>query len=467
MASPAPTAPRTRRSRLRLAAAAALGIAVVALTLSGCVSLKTVAAQQEDLIGAIDIVVTGCGSKANTTGCGLGNSGLESNTTATGQVLLGVQIDSRFVPPATFKTNFSDGQQPFTASPSYTAELTRLSPPDPGRKWAGYISDARTYTPGKLVTAQVPIIRTVLPDGSPSPSGFGFTWVIGSRGVIEPDSPATRAVACGDDLSAASIPNLTICKDAGGGLGASGFNDFAFLTPAPVTVQPGQTAIVPVVGKLTGPAAAGINFALTASTTVPGATALTNVPTLAPPGESTTSVTVSVPVPPSTTPGTYAVTLTGTLATGETRVATGTVKVDGPGSGGGVAGLSVLSGLKISRTSISSARGAAPAVISVTLAQPGRLRVLLDRVLSGRRKNGVCVAPTAKLRRAGARRCSRFIAVSSFTRVGLGAGVAKVSISGRGGGRRRPSGTYRVTLTHLSATGVASVPLRTTLTITR
>ena len=200
---------------------------------------------------------------------------------------------------------------------------------------------------------------------------------------------------------------------------------------------------------------------------MPGATALTNVPTLAPPGDSTTTVTVSVPVPPATAPGTYAVTLTGTLASGETRAATGTLIVSRPGAGGGIAGPSVLSKLTISRTSISSARGAAPAVISVTLDKPGRLRVLLERRLAGRRKNGVCVAPTATLRRAGAPRCSRFIAVSSFTRAGLGAGVAKVSISGRAGGRRRVSGTYRVTLTHLSADGVASLPLRTTLTITR
>jgi hypothetical protein len=57
--------------------------------------------------------------------------------------------------------------------------------------------------------------------------------------------------------------------------------------------------------------------------------------------------------------------------------------------------------------------------------------------------------------------------VSSLTKVGLGAGVVKVSISGRSGGRRRVSGTYRLTLTHLSATGVVSLPLRTTLTITR
>jgi hypothetical protein len=374
-----------------------------------------------------------------------------------------VQVVSRFVPPATFVTDFSSGSQPFTASPSYTAELTRLDPPDAGSKWAGYISDARTYTPGKEITARVPIARPLLPDGSPSPSGFGFTYVIGSRGVIDPDSPATRPVTCGTDLT--TVNDFTICGDGFGGAGGNGFNDFAFLTPAPVTVQPGQTAIVPVVGKLTGPAEAGINFALTASTTVPGATALTNVPTLAPPGESTTSVTVSVPVPPATAPGTYAVTLTGTLATGETRVAKGTLIVPGPG--GSIAGSPGLSSLTISRTSISSARGAAPAVISVTLSKPGRLHVLLERVLSGRRKDGVCVAPTRKLRRAGARRCSRFIAVSSFTRAGLGAGLSKVSISGRAGGRRRVSGTYRVSLTGVSAEGVASVPLRTTLTITR
>ena len=297
-------------------------------------------------------------------------------------------MDSRFVPPASFTTDIFSDQQPFTASPSYTAELTRLDPPGAGRKWAGYISDARTYTPGKLITAHVPIIRPLLPDGSPNPSGFGFGWKIGSRGVL-PEAPATRPVACGADLT--TVNDLTICADGLGGVGGSGFNDFAFLTPAPVTVPPGQTATVPISGKLTGPAKPAINFALSASTTVPGATALTNVPTLAPPGESTTTVTVSVPVPPGTAPGTYAVTLTGTLATGETRAATGTVIVPGPG--GSIADSPGLSKLTISRKSISSARGAAPAVISVTLSKAGRLRVLLERRLSGRRKNGCLRGP--------------------------------------------------------------------------
>ena len=220
MVSPAPTAPRTRRNRLRRIVFTALGAAAAALTLTGCVAVKTVGGQQEGLIGSIDVVVTGCGSKANTPGCGLGSTNLESNTTGAGQVLLGLNVDSRFVPPATFKTNFPDSQ-PFTASPSYTAELTRLAPPDAGRKWAGYISDARTYTPGKEVTARVPIVRPLLPDGSPSASFFGFTYVIGSRGVIEPDSPATRAVTCGTDLTTAADLGSARTGRAGSGGTAS------------------------------------------------------------------------------------------------------------------------------------------------------------------------------------------------------------------------------------------------------
>ena len=116
MASPAPTAPRTGRSRLRLVAFAVLGVAAAALTLSGCVSVKDVVLQQEGSIGSIDVVVTGCGSKANTPGCGLGNTNLESNATGTGQVLLGLKVNSRFVPSATFETNFPDSQ-PFTGEP--------------------------------------------------------------------------------------------------------------------------------------------------------------------------------------------------------------------------------------------------------------------------------------------------------------------------------------------------------------
>ena len=272
----APTTPRTRRRHHRYLAVAALVLGAT-FALSGCAQIRAYDLQQLGSIGDIDIVLDGCGSEAGNPDCGLGNSGLASNATGTGQVLLGFEIDARFVPPATFATDGRlGGHQPFTASPSYTAELTRLDPPGPGLKWAGYISDARTYTPGKLVGARVPITRPLLPDGSPNGSTVFVSWRIGSRGVLA-DAPATRPVTCGDSLTAILQSDLTICSDESGSVGVFDFNDFGFLTPAPVTVQPGQTAVIPVTGKLTGPARPAINFALRATTTVPGATAVTNV----------------------------------------------------------------------------------------------------------------------------------------------------------------------------------------------
>lgn len=468
MTPPALPTPRSRRTRLRRILPAVLGLAIAAVALSGCVSLVKVDFSQQGAIGNIDLVVTACGSSDTAPVCPKGSSNLVSNNTSQGQVLFGVLIDARFVAPAGFTTNFPE-QQPFTASPDYTAELNRLAPPDPGLKWAGYISDARTYTPGKQITARIPIGRPLLPDGSPPSGSFGASWVIGSRGVLA-DAPASRPVSCGSGLSTVNTVDLTICRDSSGGGGGNGFNDFAFLTPATATVQAGQTAVIPVTGKLSGPADPAINFALAASTTLPGATALTNVPTLAPPGESTTSVAVSVPVPASAAPGTYAVTLKGTLSTGETRSTTGTLVVTRPATGGAGAGggggatAPRLSGLKVSRKTIFNWRGAAPSVISVNLSAPGRLNVLLERQAPGLKSRGRCVIPTSKLRRAGAARCTRYIKVSTSTRFGLAAGVAKTNISGRAAGRPRLTGTYRVTLTTTGAGGT-SLPLRTTLNV--
>lgn len=346
MISPARMSPRSRWSRFRLVAPVVLGVALAAVALSGCVAMKTVSLKQHGLLGDFDIVATGCGSEAATPGCELGNSALASNATSTGQVLLGLEVDASAVLAPAIQTDLIPGaSQPFVASPSYTAELTRLAPPAPGRKWAGYISDARTYTPGAAVTLRVPVIRALPADGSPRSAGFDFRWTIGSRGVL-PDVPASRPVSCGASLTGVDLDDLTICADEEGGFTGSGIHDFAFLTPAPVTVQPGQTAVVPILGKLAGGASPEIVFALSAKTTVPGATALPNTPTLAPPGGSTTTVAVSVAVPASTPPGTYAVTLTGTLSTGENRAVTGSVIVAGPGGapGGGVAATATCSG---------------------------------------------------------------------------------------------------------------------------
>ena len=217
MASPAPTAPRTRRSRLRLVAFAVLGVAVGALTLSGCVRSRTSHAQQEGLIGSIDVVVTGCGSKANTQGCGLGNSGLESNATGTGQVLLGLQVDSRYVPPATFKTN--PGRQSALHGEPVLHGRADAARPARRRAQVGRLHLGRPHVHAGQAESRRECRSSAppCPMGLPAASFFGFNWVIGSRGVIDPDSPATRARDLrGRPRSDQSSADLTICKDADG-----------------------------------------------------------------------------------------------------------------------------------------------------------------------------------------------------------------------------------------------------------
>ena len=185
------------------------------------------------------------------------------------------------------------------------------------------------------------------------------------------------------------------------------------------------------------------------------------MPTLAPPGDSSTTVVMTVAVPAGTTRGTYQATLTGTLAGGEKRSTTATIVVGDGGTGRRPS----LSGLKLSRAAVSNRRGKPASLVTASLSQPGSLTMLLERRLSGRKKNGICVAPTRALRRAGAPACFRFVRVSSVSKANQGAGPVTFSVSGRAGGRARLAGTYRITLTG-SAGGVAGTPVRATLRVT-
>ena len=71
------------------------------------------------------------------------------------------------------------------------------------------------------------------------------------------------------------------------------------------------------------------------------------------------------------------------------------------------------------------------------------------------------MAPTAALRRAGAKACTRYLKSATITKTGLAAGRRTFTISGRG----RVPGAYRVTLTVRNAAAAVSLPVRSTLTI--
>jgi hypothetical protein len=132
----------------------------------------------------------------------------------------------------------------------------------------------------------------------------------------------------------------------------------------------------------------------------------------------------------------------------------------GGAGGGGSAGLPALSKLALSHTRFAVASGAtarsaaarrrgrarrAPrgTTISFTLDRAAAVSLTVERKQRGLRKGRSCVAPTRRLRRAGARTCTRFTTAFAFTRNGA-TGANSIPFSGRAGRRALPAGSYRL-----------------------
>ena len=159
-------------------------------------------------------------------------------------------------------------------------------------------------------------------------------------------SPGSRPVVCGASLSTVfdEDPSPTndvyaICKDAGGGV-TSVVRDLGILAGAPANGSPGGLAAVPFTLRFAGSAFSLARFALTATTTLPGATLGVTPGDLTPATDSDSQALVAVGIPAGARAGTYDVTLTARLANGQTRSRTGTLTVTGGGGsgGGGTAG---------------------------------------------------------------------------------------------------------------------------------
>jgi hypothetical protein len=92
--------------------------------------------------------------------------------------------------------------------------------------------------------------------------------------------------------------------------------------------------------------------------------------------------------------------------------------------------------------------------IRFTLAAAATATLTFQRPVAGRRaKNGHCVKPTAKLRRA--KRCTRYRAEGKLTRANLGAGAQDVPFSGRVGRRALRRGRHRLVVSANGAGGAA------------
>jgi uncharacterized repeat protein (TIGR01451 family)/CSLREA domain-containing protein len=104
--------------------------------------------------------------------------------------------------------------------------------------------------------------------------------------------------------------------------------------------------------------------------------------------------------------------------------------------------------------------------IGFTLNERARVRIVLQRKLSGRRRGGRCLAPRTRVRPQQEPLCTRLVVVGTLTRTGA-AGANRVAFSGRVGAHPLSTGSYIATLTASVTGAAASVPAGAGFTIVR
>ncbi len=379
-------------------------LAAAVMALGGCVGIRNGFSAQLDVVGNVEIEQELCAS--GSAGCPAGVGGPSGDLPA--QVLLGFRIPTGSTPPATF-TSTGPEALAFAQSPGYAAELERLAPTDASRKWVGYITGVVNYTTAGVqratVKPQFALDRGA--NGSPFPGPFPHRPVVGLR-LISATWPAERPVTCGAALNADSGDGSICVDDPALAAVATDFQrdtrDLGVLAAGPVSAPRGSLATVPFTLRYAGTAGTAANFSLAATTTLPGAAAVPNPPTLAPPADSDTVIPVAVGVPASAAPGGYDVTFTARLANGQVRTGTRRLNVTAAPAGG------VAGGAARARLSVVLPRGLALAA--------ARRRGIVVLIGSTRRVSARVSLFQGRARRAKAVRTTR-LRVPGPTRVVL------------------------------------------------
>jgi hypothetical protein len=314
-------------------------LVLLAVALSGCLSLKSTGAAQT-APGKITLKVVVCASNykhvgaPNWTDCQPGNVGKivaedvnreDAMTGGFGQILVGFRVPLNTVHPTVFSSK--DGATGFTLSASYTTELQRLFPAPGDQQWVGYISTVKEYNPAvaasRVGELDVDFALPTSADGSPL-AAFRWRPVVGFR----QGGNADAAVTCGNDAVGKycvdSPPRAQMSDDI-----TTNVSDFGVLPGASATAYAGTTALVPFALRYSDKAKLGReSFSLTARTDVPDGRALADLPSVDAAPDSTNAVSALVAVPAGTPGGRYSVTLS--AATGAppiTRANSGTIFV--------------------------------------------------------------------------------------------------------------------------------------------
>jgi Ca2+-binding RTX toxin-like protein len=322
--------------------------AVLAVGMSGCVIIKSNSSTQLDGIGAVQVTTTFCASDTDSNAgysppdsdCQGPTKGGNSNNDASNagagslQLLLAYRIPKASAAPDTIVTTNPGGGSAvtFSQNSSYGAELQGLAPAGSSQQWVGYVSNVQGYTEASAnqyftVAPEFTLLQQA--DGAPYEGPFNYRVIVGFRRV-DGSNPASRAVDCGAAITTMfnDGPGDMICADspASGSISSNlsqQTQDLGILdAPGTQSVNQGKVARVKFQLDYAGDGNPAPDFDLSATTNIPGATALPSTPLLTPEEGSNNQVRVIARVPVNTAPGHYDVNLVASLPTGETRTST-------------------------------------------------------------------------------------------------------------------------------------------------
>jgi hypothetical protein len=174
--------------------------------------------------------------------------------------------------------------------------------------------------------------------------------------------------------------------------------------------------------------------------------------------------------------GSYTVTVTVTDAAGNSTSASRVTVATGGAAGGSVIfdrSAPDVSSFSLARkrfavgsgpTALEAARPRRGTTFRYTLSEDATARILIERMLPGRRVGKSCRRPTRRLRKK--RRCTRYVAVGTLSRKAK-AGANASPFSGRIGRKALRPDRYRATITATDAAGNRSTARQAKFTIVR
>jgi hypothetical protein len=350
---------RGRRPRRFLLGA--LIAAALTMAMSGCALLKSTVSTQLNTIGKVEITSIICAGDTNSnntgyspadTACQGSTKGGNSNGDAVGsnyQISIAYRISNGVSAPSSF-TSANTSNPPttpcgsgvvFNQNAGLATALQGLSPAGSGKKWVAYYSTTQSYTTAGCqyltVAPQFTLGQAFNVVAFQGP--VNYRVIVGWRQVNEsqPGNTSARAGTCGntsitssytdgaDTDSNGNLDMTGICADdptaavISGADSSQATRDLGVLPTAGGSAHAGGSGTVTFDANYKGAVLPSGHFDLSATTTVPGATATPSVATLTPAADSDNNVNVNVSVPAGTTPGSYNVQLVATLSTDPTQ----------------------------------------------------------------------------------------------------------------------------------------------------